>query len=47
MVLVFNGLIVYADKEVGCAIPLSSGKWHHIVVSDGAHGRNHVDSRWE
>ncbi len=46
MVFAFNDRTVYADRKVGGAIPLSSGKWHHIVVSDGAHGRNHVDSRW-
>ena len=47
MVFGFDGHIVYADRKIASAIPLSSRKWHHIVISDGAHGRNHVDIQWK
>ena len=46
MVFAFNGRIVFANTKIASAISLSSRKWHHIVISDGTHGRNHVDSRW-
>ena len=47
MVIGFNSHIVSEDRKTGGAIFLSSRKWHHIVVGDGAHGRNHLDSRWK